>query len=781
MGQPILSIALPLLFVWGSLLVTFWLLDLLPIRPPAGLSKRIDGISTFELVDLGALTTGRLLLISAVSLFFELMLIRWLSSEIRIFAYFKNIVLVACFFGFGLGCFLSRKKIRLAYVLLPLLVLVLFTSLPWYDLHRLMLKLSDYIGAFADVHVFGRFYGQGLRKYAGAMLGFSVVIPCLALATLTMIPMGQLVSRFLEIRAGISAYSANVAASIVGIWLFTGLSFLATPPIVWFAVFALGMLAVVWNLPRFRVPVILTFVLIGVALWSGGLISYFRANELYGAAPKMLSLQVAEEKTYWSPYQKLTLVTLTDGKETIRTILQTNGSWYQDILDLRPDWVSAHPGYDGLGDQVPLPYHRYNFPYRFKPTPADVLILGAGMGNDVAAAIRNGAGRVVAVEIDPLIQQLGYERNPEKVYSDPRVVRVVNDARAYLQTTHEKFDLVVSSILDSHITQSSFTNIRTDNYVYTREGIEAMFRVLKSDGVLSVSFSDERPWFGGRMRDTLAAILGKTPRVLNNGYFFFIIGDAAERQIAADPELAAYVAKFKIDKVQDAALTTDDWPYFYQRNRGVPMIVAVLSVLLIALCWLVLRGNQLRLTSMRWHFFFLGAGFMLMEVQIISKLALVFGTTWLVNSIAISALLGLILLANAVASRAPALTGTFAYAGLFVALAVCYLVPMKALLFGSFWMRALASTLLLCSPVFFAGLIFISSFAASKFSAEAFGSNLFGSVVGGLLEALSFWTGIRSLLIVAGICYALSLMTRKGLEAEPVMKASAAAPAAAAD
>ncbi len=774
-SQPILSVALPLIFIWGSLLLAFWLLDLLPIRPPARLRESIDRISSFDLADLGSLTTGRLLLISAVSLFFELLLIRWLSSEIRIFAYFKNVVLVVCFFGFGLGCFLSRRKIRLAYVLLPLLVLVMFTSLPWFDLHRLMLKLSDYIGAFADVHVFGRFYGQDVvRKYAGTMLGFSVVIPCLALATLPMIPMGQMVSRFLEVRAGIPAYSANVAASIAGIWLFTGLSFLATPPIVWFAVFALGLLAVVWNVPRFRIPVVITFVLIAGLLWSGGLVKYFRADELYGAAPKLRSLRVEEEKTYWSPYQKLTLVTLTDGKDIIRTILQTNGSWYQDILDLRPEWIATHPGYESEGGDIPLPYHRYNFPYRFKPAPEDVLILGAGMGNDVAAALRNGSRRVVAVEIDPLIQQLGYERNREKPYSDPRVVRVVNDARAYLQHTHERFDLVVSSILDSHITQSSFTNIRTDNYVYTREGIEAMLRVLKPDGVLSLSFSDERRWFGGRMRDTLAGILGKTPRVLNNGYFFFIVGDAADRQVAADPELAAFVAQFTDTRVQDAALTTDDWPYFYQRYRGVPIIVTVLAVLVILLCWLVLRGNRLRLTNMRWHFFFLGAGFMLMEVQIISKLALVFGTTWLVNSIAISALLGLILLANAVAERSPALTGTFAYAGLFVALAVCYFVPMKALLFESFWLRAIASTLLLCSPVFFAGLIFISSFAMTAFSAEAFGSNLFGSVVGGLLEALSFWTGIRSLLIIAGICYALSLMTRKGLEAEPVMKTAAA-------
>jgi len=36
-----------------------------------------------------------------------------------------------------------------------------------------------------------------------------------------------------------------------------------------------------------------------------------------------------------------------------------------------------------------------------------VLILGSGLGNDVAAALRNGAEHVTAVEIDPLILQIG--------------------------------------------------------------------------------------------------------------------------------------------------------------------------------------------------------------------------------------------------------------------------------------------------------------------------------------------------------------------------------------
>jgi SAM-dependent methyltransferase len=499
----------------------------------------------------------------------------------------------------------------------------------------------------------------------------------------------------------------------------------------------------------------------------------YQPTKLYGAREAIRSLKIENEETYWSPYQKLTLTTLHDGKQRVRYMLNTNGSWYQEIMNLSPGFVAAYPQY--RGSDVPFPYHRYNFPYRFVEPPENVLILGSGMGNDVAAALRNGARRVVAVEIDPVIQRLGLDKHFEHPYNDPRVVSLIDDARNYIQNTGERFDLIVSSILDSHMTQSSFTNIRTDNYVYTREGISHMRRLLKPRGVLCLSFSFERPWFAGRLKELLTDSSGRPPLMVLNDYMFFFVGDQVAHRLEQDSGLRAFVESRTGARSEVADPTTDDWPYFYQRQRGVPVIVILLSFLLAVVCWAVLRGCGLTLRGLEWHFFFLGAGFMLLEVQIISKLALVFGTTWLVNSIVISVLLLLILLSNTTAARLPKWADRISYPGLFLALALGYLVPIQALMFQSWALRATVSTLFLCSPVYFAGLIFISSFAKSRFQAEAFGSNLFGAVVGGLLEALSFWTGIRSLLVVAAICYLLSGLVRKKMvlrsgvsEASPV-------------
>ena len=84
--------------------------------------------------------------------------------------------------------------------------------------------------------------------------------------------------------------------------------------------------------------------------------------------------------------------------------------------------------------------------------------------------------------------------------------------------------------------------------------------------------------------------------------------------------------------------------------------------------------------------------------------------------------------------------------------------------FESFVMRAVVSTFVLCLPVFFAGIIFVSSFADAHFWGSALGSNLFGSMAGGLLESLSLWFGLRSLTLLAVMIYvgsALVLVVRK--------------------
>ena len=688
---------------------------------------------------LGGFSYRQLVLVSFLGLFVEMLMIRWVSSEIRIFAYFKNFVLVACFLGFGLGCYLCRRRLQLSAIIGPLLLLTAILKSPISPLRRTMSALPQLLGGGVEVHVWG--VPAAPTSWGGMFLAMAVVVPLFAVIATTFIPFGQLVGWYLENAPnGVAAYSVNVLASLAGIAAFTLLCFLYQPPWVWFLVAGVFSLLVFWRHPAGRKALGVTF-LACVALLA--IPDYNNAT------------------TYWSPYQKLILQPLYRNGQIDTFALNTNDAWYQKVVNLSPAFIQSH---SDEFTRHPVEWNSYNLPYRFYPSPPSVLVLGSGMGNDVAAAVRNGAGRVVAVEIDPLILQLGRELHFEHPYQDPRTHVVLDDARSYIQNSHEQFDLIVFSLLDSHTTTSHFTNIRIDNYVYTREAMQRARRLLKPDGLFIVKFQVDNPWIAGRLFSLMQNAFGQDPIQFQSvggdydttGRFF--VGGSREHlaRAASDPALAAYLATHSKMPMQRARLTTDDWPYFYQHEPGLPISVILVSVAVLIICGWFLRQTSGERGGGELHFLFLGAGFMLLEAQIVSKMALLFGTTWVVNAIVVSGLLCLIVAANLFYSSMPRIPLWIPYAGLFLTLALMFGVPVEKLFFASWLARAIVATLALCVPVFFAGIIFVSSFARVGFRGSALGSNLFGSLLGGLLESFSLWFGLRSLAILAAALYLLS-------------------------
>ena len=686
----------------------------------------------------------QLLLVSVVGLFLELLIIRWLSSEVQVLAYFKNFVLIACFLGFGLGCYLCRRPVSLPALLAPLIVLVLLVKAPSRALHQLLTSLPSMIGRLSEVDTRGLpSLHLDASSVAGLLTGVIVIVPLLALTALVFIPLGQLVGWYLEhARNGIRSYSVNILGSLAGILLYTLLCLLYQPPAVWFAVAGVLLLALLWGLPWLQ-----ALVAVGVAV----------AGVLTSSHP------FVPGTVLWSPYQKLTLTPQREGTELVAYELTTNDSYYQHIFNLSPEFVTRHPE---LFRNAPVEWNAYNIPYRFYAHPASVLVLGAGTGNDVAAALRNGAGRVVAVEIDPLILELGRRLHFERPYASPRVQQVVDDARSYIQNSTDRFDLIVFSLLDSHTTASYYSNIRLDNYVYTVEALRAAKHLLRPDGLLIIKFWVETPWIAGRLGELVEASCGRAPpqfQAVATGYTtpgrFLVCGDAQRVTAAlADPALGAYVRDHLVPDIETATLTTDDWPYFYQHEPGLPLSVIVTSAVLVLLCLAVLRRARADGAgrTINWHFFFLGAGFLLLEAGTVSRMALLFGTTWMVNSVVIAGLLLLIFAANLLVERVPRVPVSLGYAGIFATIVVAYAVPLEWLFVPSPWLKGLAATLVLCLPVFFAGIVFIRTFANEGFVGTALGSNLLGALAGGLLESLSLWTGIRALLIVAFVLYLAS-------------------------
>src|SRR5437667_1291094 len=301
----------------------------------------------FSAQALGGFSWWQLGLWSLLSLFFELLMIRWISSEVRVFAYFKNFVLIACFLGFGLGCYLSRRRVSLLPIIVPLVVMSMVVRLPWAGLRTLIVSIPAFVGASSEVQVWGVPSHFSLPMLAVAI---AVIVPIFSLICFIFIPLGQLVGWYLENTSnGVLAYSVNVLASLAGIMLYTLLCFLYQPPVTWFLVAGLLLLWLLWSLPRLR--------------WATGI--------AFLACLGLLIINTGKHSTvYWSPYQKLTLVPEEDAGKVVAYELSTNDSWYQQILNLSPEFVASHPQ---LFEKVPIEWNAYNVPYHFYPQPPSVL------------------------------------------------------------------------------------------------------------------------------------------------------------------------------------------------------------------------------------------------------------------------------------------------------------------------------------------------------------------------------------------------------------------------
>lgn len=704
----------------------------------------------------------QIFVISFLILFLEVALIRWVSTEIRIFAYLNNLVLLACFFGMGLGCHLTGRPAHPALSVALLGTLLAAVQLP-LEVHvlgrdaHLFRDIPILMSSFTDSVIPVEAAGQ--RVWPSALLGLGATLALFILILAIFVPLGQIMGRVLDLHPRpVPAYSVNVLASVLGAWFFPGLSFLHTPPTLWFALFlALLVGFLFWSRQGWREPVVAT-VLCG-AIGLGSLLAPPRER------PAL--------RTLWSPYQKLELrMDVLPSRDVARGfMLQVNNVGFMPLLNLSDEFMREQHAY--FANTVRR-FSQYDLPYQFQPDAKTGLILGAGAGNDVAAALRAGLDRVDAVEIDPGIVELGDRFHPERPHSDPRVRMIVDDARSFMKTTDRRYDIVSFGLLDSHTLSSNYNNTRLDHYVYTRESFREVAKLLEEDGVLTVAFWVRRPWLGQRIHDLLHDLYGHPPLAFGvrdnrrygwGGDMFVTSPDPGvlDRVLAADAPLARFVEANRLAYSTEPPgsvlpLTSDDWPYLNLETPRIPtmhwLTMIGLSLLFVGTRRVVWpKGERIDL-----HFFLLGAAFLLLEFQNISKTTLLFGATWLVNAYTISGILVLILLANMYVERFPVARVRSLYAMLAASIVLVWSVPLDTFNFLPHGPKSVIVSLFLNVPIFFAGVIFVQSLAKAPRRDVAFGSNLLGAAVGGLLESVSFLIGIRSLLLVVLGLYALSYL-----------------------
>jgi Spermine/spermidine synthase domain len=660
---------------------------------------------------------ARTFLVSFTMLFFELLCIRWIPSYVRYLSYFNNFLLLASFLGIGLGM-LSARRERFWFppfpVLLALLVVIIAKT-------KFELLISS-----TQVLYFGMADQQSIPAE-----NFLVLPLIFGMVTLCFIPLARSFGKLFAQLHPLTAYTYDIIGSLAGIATFSVMSYFSLPPLAWFSILSVLLLLLSAKRTVLLVAVVLAATLIEVG-----------------------QLQVG---AYWSPYYKIIL----HPAAPKGYIVDVNEAGHQAMIP----WQYREPFYKEV--------------YRIFGSGSfhHALILGAGTGSDTATALAYGVDSITAVEIDPTIQQLGAQFNPDQPYRSPRVHVVINDGRSFLQNTTEHYDLIIFALPDSLTLTSNNTSLRLESFLLTQDALATARSRLTSNGVLVLYNYYRQDWLVQKLANMVGNVFKQQPLVTTYG------GSGRAATIMAGPRLATLPqGEFGTYHEQpvpagsthlrilgqgyypltSATPATDDWPFLYLPDRSFPTIyiLGLAMVALYALIGTVTFAPRNTLRRFDWHMFFLGMAFMLLEVKSLTTFSLLFGSTWLVNSLVFFAILSSVLLAILVNRRFKFKRISVFYLLLFGVLLLNILLPPDALLLSNPILRYMLASVLAFAPVFLANIIFTNSFRDSETADIAFASNLLGIMVGGGMEYFSMLFGYRLLLIPVIVFYACALLLR---------------------
>ena len=649
-------------------------------------------------------------------LFVQLALIRWAGANLVHLSYFSNLILLASFLGIGLG-FLRARKPRDLGRYAPVAILVLIAFIFFFP--------ARIEGSSSELIFFTEVRPTGLPTWVTLPLVFLVVAFAMTL-------LGEITGRAFLAFTALDAYRWDIVGSLSGTLLFTLVAFLRSPSWIWPTV----MLVALVLLYGTSLPILSWLAALGIIV--------------------LLVLESLTPGVSWSPYYKVTTQDYTNTAPPY-TAIQVNGIPHQNVLDAESR-LELEPLYG-------KPYERaVDNPLR------NVLVIGAGTGTDVALALSRGAQHVDAVEIDPRIQQIGMEKNPNQPYADPRVTTYIDDGRAFLSRTDGEYDLILFALPDSLTLVSGASQLRLESYLFTRESIQEAYDHLSPDGVFAMYNYYREDWLINRLAGTVEEVFGHSPCIDRftavQSLAVMAVGKSADNAVCDDTwERAAIAASGQ----EIPAPSTDDHPFLYLKDASIPQIYLLLIGLILAVSLIAIRvvGGPLRQMRGYADLFLMGMAFLLLETRSITTFALLFGTTWLVNALVFAGVLLAVLLAIEVTRRFSP-RRPWVIAALFISLAIAWLVPNAWLLTLPVPVRLLVAVALAFAPIFCANLYFTSRFKEAANPTAAFAANLFGAMIGGCLEYLSLLTGYRFLLVVAALIYLAAVLVGRRLGAKAV-------------
>ena len=677
-------------------------------------------------------------LAAGLSLFLELSIIRIHSSYLHFFSFLKNISLISCFLGLGIGYALKNYKIYSINWIFPLLTIQIIIL---FFLNQTPIS-SILINPIAEQLTMGQ---DTARSISHLIIIYTFIIFIYIFNALCFIPIGHMISILMKPLEGLKAYSFNLIGSLLGILLFIILSFFWLPPSIWILIS------------------FLIFITINAKNKEKNLFSGLCVILLV----VLLSSFVKDKKqTIYSPYQNISIEYLTTPLNPV--IVQTSHLFYQALLNLSEDLYFVQkdrsPG-NIFGHHVDVDHERefYNLPYLISSDLIKkVLIVGSGAGNDVAAANRFNIKNIDAVEIDPVIADIGKRYHPEEPYSKENVNLFIDDARSFIKKNKSKYDAIVYGLLDSQTNLSSKGGIRLDSYVYTLEAFKEAKQSLKKEGVIYISFFVQTPELGYKLFKMLEKTFLDKPIVLKskiNDRYIFISKNNKNIKFNFD-NLKYFKVNNNFDKkIYKIDLSTDDWPFLYMPSKVYPITyLSIVTLLILSSIVFLNKIIKIKKENFSYICFFLGAGFMLVETKCITEIAKIYGSTWMVTSIVIAAILIMAFIANLLVIKKIKLNIFQIYLCLVLSLFLGYFFSTAAFNFLDQKILNLALPLLLTLPILFSGLAFSKELSKLNSASQALSANILGAMLGGFLEYNSMYFGFSSLYFLAGFLYFLAFV-----------------------
>jgi len=661
----------------------------------------------------------RLFLTSAALLVCELLLIRWTPDHLLHVGFFSNFILIASFLGIGSGILLGSRGRRWHPWVTAMLLLVLVTVVSLAQ-PALIVNSADQL-----------FFGTAADQIRNALTVAAVVVLAAGVMASLAMPLGPL----LRAMPPLQAYAIDIVGSLTGIAVVFVLALLWTPPLISFGVLAALLVPLAPGSASPRIALLganlaAVLILVGVEQASGETWSPYNRIGNYRSYFETVNI-CGQDRRYGGLVNVVAVGGILD--ESLWEARFLENSFYDEVFRL-------------------FPGRQFN----------QELIIGAGGGDDVAVALRNDVGHIDAVEIDPVVISRVGARHPDNPYADPRVRAVVNDGRAFIRQSDDRYDLIVLAQSGSRAAIAARAGLRVESYLWTKESYATIRDHLTADGVFVVYYVKGTD-HANRVAATITAAFGQPPLVrtchhdFTDAYVEF--AGPATQALRSDPGVHQLSI---LQPPTDLRIVTDDWPFPFLPPRGLDPVYPIGVGLLAGFAAVTVGGiartnGRSVMRGLSPHFFVLGAAFLLLETRSIAVFSLLFGTTWLVNTLVFFAILLSVLLAIGMNARWR-LPRRSLYLGLFLAVAVNYVLSPASLLFDPLWLRYLVAATLAFSPVFFANLVFAFSFRDTRQADLAFASNLLGAVLGGLAEWGAVITGYRELILGVGALYVLAYL-----------------------